>query len=295
MLSDRRGWACFIGTPFGGAGNAFTKLWRETAHNDNWYRLLIRADTSGCLSLDELDAMQEEMSPEEFDQEMLCSFEAAIKGAYYSEQIRRMDAEGRIGRVPIDRAMRVHTAWDLGRRDATAIWFIQCVGRERRLVDYYESSGAGFDHYAQVLHDKRRERGWIYGEHYFPHDVEVHMLDSRLSRIETLRALGIEATVVKQHAIMDGINAVRRMLDRTWVDEEHAGVGLEHLRLYRADWDQKLHVFMPHPRHDEHSHGADALRIFAAGYDDQRTSYADASYRRRLSGGRKDTPSAWSA
>jgi hypothetical protein len=85
-----------------------------------------------------------------------------IKGAFYAEELRAMAAERRIVRLTIDQSVRVHTAWDLGFSDSTAIWFIQCVGRERRLVDYYESSGVGLDHHAQVLHGKRITYGWRY-------------------------------------------------------------------------------------------------------------------------------------
>ena len=109
-----------------------------------------------------------------------------------------MLAEGRITNIAIDKDVRVQTAWDLGVSDSTAIWFIQCVGRERRLVDYYEASGVGLDHYAQVLHDKRIEHGWKYGDHYFPHDITVRELSSGISRVQSLAALGIEAIAVPQ-------------------------------------------------------------------------------------------------
>lgn len=292
-LAINKGWVMFIGTPKG--RNAFYDVWKGAQNNSDWFKLMLRGDTAGILSAEELEAMQEEMSPEEFDQEILCSFEAAIQGAYYSEALRRMDAEGRIVEIPIDRAARVHTAWDLGRADATAIWFIQCVGRERRLVDYYEYNNVGFEHYAQVLHDKRQERGWIYGQHYFPHDVKAHMMDSALSRLDTLRSLGIEATYPAQaHEVIDGINAVRRMLDRTYIDPVRCERGLDCLRNYRSEWDDKMRVFKNLPRHDEHSHGADALRCFATQYDDPRSVSHDGSYRRRFKGG-GPSPSSWSA
>lgn len=292
MLADRIGWAAFIGTPKG--HNAFYDVWRNSAGNPDWFRGIVRASTSGILDPDELDAMQEDMAPEEYDQEMECSFEAAIKGAFYGEQIRRMDAEGRICHLDIDRSVRVHTAWDLGRRDATAIWFIQCVGRERRLVDYYEASGADIPHYGNILQDKRRDRGWVYGDHFFPHDIAVHMLDSRLSRIESFAAVGIEATYKKDPvAVMDQINAVRRMLDRTWIDYERCPRGLEALRNYRQEWNDKTKTFMVTPYHDWASHGASALAQFACQYDDPRAGSHDASHRRRLTAAEK--PSTWSA
>jgi phage terminase large subunit len=292
MLADRIGWAAFIGTPKG--HNAFYKVWRSAANNPHWFRAIVKASTSGILPLEELDDMQEDMSPEEYEQEMECSFESAIKGAFYADQLRRMDAEGRICHIDIDRAVRVHTAWDLGRRDATAIWFIQCVGRERRLVDYYEASGADIPHYASVLQDKRRDRGWIYGDHYFPHDVAVHMLDSKLSRVETFAAAGIEATYPKQaFNKMDGINAVRRMLDRSWIDPDFCNEGLEALRNYKREWNDKLKDFMTNPQHDWASHGADALAQFACQYDDPKSLRDDGAHRRRMRAN-PTKPSAWS-
>jgi phage terminase large subunit len=119
-----------------------------------------------------------------------------------------MLAEGRIRPIEIDPAVRVHTAWDLGVSDSTAIWFIQCVNRERRLVDYYEASGVGLDHYAQVLHEKRIKHNWRYGEHFFPQDIRHRELSTGKSRITALAALGIEASVVPQSNVLDGINAV---------------------------------------------------------------------------------------
>ena len=114
------------------------------------------------------------------------------------------------------------------------------VGRERRLVDYYEGSGVGLDHYAQVLHDKRIQHGWKYGDHYFPHDVKVKELSSGTSRVQSLAALGIEATPVPQSNVLDGINVTRRMLGRSWIDSDRCERGIEALRQYRREYDDKL-------------------------------------------------------
>jgi phage terminase large subunit len=122
-----------------------------------------------------------------------------------------MQRDGRIGPVPADPGVQVHTAWDLGISDATAIWFIQRVGREFRLVDYHEGSGVGLDEYVRVLTDKALQRRWSYGKHYFPHDVAHRELGNHgRSRVDTLRALGITPVVVPVSNVNDGINAVRR-------------------------------------------------------------------------------------
>jgi len=231
------------------------------------------------------------MGDDQYAQEFECSFEAAIKGAFYADQMASMAAEQRIVRLPIDRAVRVHTAWDLGLSDATAVWFIQCIGRERRLVDYYEASGVGLSHYANVLHEKKFKHKWAYGQHYFPHDIAVRELSSGQSRQDTLAGLGIEAEVVDKSNVLDGINAVRRMLDRTYIDPDRCERGLEALRQYRREWDDKLKDWKQNPRHDWTSHGADALRTFATGFEDNLAGSGKDRQRRSW----KQRLSPWSA
>jgi phage terminase large subunit len=265
-LSDRKGFATFIGTPKG--KNAFWDLWRTAETQSAWFALMLKASGTGLLGADELAEAREQMGEDQYAQEYECSFEAAIKGAFYAEELRRATEQGRIGRVPVDRAVPVHTGWDLGVSDSTAIWFIQCVGRERRLVDYHETSGVGLDHYARVLEDKRREHRWLYGQHFLPHDIAHRELSTGLSRVDTLRGLGIDPEIVREHNVLDGINAVRRMLDRTFIDAERCIRGLEALRQYRREWDITLKDWRARPLHDWSSHGADALRTFAAGFDD---------------------------
>jgi hypothetical protein len=154
----------------------------------------------------------------------------------------------------------VDTAWDLGRTDSTSIWFIQQIGREYRLIDYYESSGVAMHHYADKLAEKRLEHKWKYGAHYFPHDIKQKEWLSEKSRIESLAGLGIEVTVVPDHRIMDGINAVPRMLDRAFIDSERCARGLEALRNYIREWSVELRDWRPSPTHNWASHAADSLR-----------------------------------
>src|SRR5690606_30358699 len=186
--SDRQGWATFIGTPKG--RNDFYRIWAgdpETAwpgaiHSDAWFALMLKASETGLVPEQELADARSMLSEDEYEQEYECSFEAAIKGAFFAEQLKRAREEGRIGRVPIERGLPVWTAWDLGVSDSTAIWFGQTAGQEERIIDYYEANGVGLDHYAQVLRDK----GYIYGQHFFPHDVAVKSLSTGVSRVETI-------------------------------------------------------------------------------------------------------------
>lgn len=268
-LSDRKGWCVWIGTPKG--RNEFYHLWQMAQAEDDWFTLMLKASDTGLIDADELADARKMMSSDEYDQEYLCSFDAAIKGAIYGDELRRMREDKRITRIPIDRGLRVWTAWDLGVSDSTAIWFGQTVGREEHLIDYYEGSGVGLDHYAAILRDK----GYVYSDHYFPHDVAHRELSTGTSRVETLNALGINPVIVPVHAVMDGVNATRRYMDRLWIDEHRCKRGLEALTQYRREYDEKLKVFKNNPLHDWCSHAADALRMRAASapYTDMKQRY----------------------
>jgi len=211
---------------------------------------------------EELDAARASMTEEQYEQEFECSFTAAIIGAYYAKLLSDADNNGRITRVPYDPAYPVHTAWDLGVNDSTAIWFAQTFrGGAINVIDYYESSGVGLDHYADIL----RQKEYKYGDHLAPHDIEVRELGSGKSRLETAYTLGIRFRVVPKMKVADGINAARMMLPKVYFDRDKCDVGLECLRQYRQDWDDKRQIFRDHPRHDFTSHAADAFRYLAVG------------------------------
>ena len=151
-LADRRGSATFISTPKG--KNEFWELWHEAQDDPNWFTAMRKASDTSILDQEELDEARRTMGDDRYEQEFECSFEAAIQGAFYAKEMKEATEDGRITRVPYDRAASVITAWDLGIGDSTAIWFAQFVGQEIRIIDYYENSGVGLDHYAKVLFDK---------------------------------------------------------------------------------------------------------------------------------------------
>lgn len=291
MLTDRQGWATFIGTPKG--KNGFWDVWQSAKKNPEWYTLMLRASESGIIPQAELDAALIDMGSDRYMQEFEVSFEAAIKGAFYAEELRRAQEQNRIRPIPVERALRVHTAWDLGLRDSTAIWFVQCIGREVRWIDYYEASGVGLDHYVEILENRKRSvknpDGYLYGNHYFPHDIEVRELTSGLSRKETLESLGIEVTVVPQHAVLDGINAMRRTLDRSFIDPDRCQRGLEALRQYQREYDERLKDYKMNPLHNWASHGSDAARSFVVGHDEPDLPRQEDRHRRN----REVAQSAW--
>ena len=184
-------------------------------------------------------------------------------GAFYAEEMRAVNNEGRLGEVPYERSVGVVTAWDLGVGDSTAIWFAQMVGQEVRLIDYYECSGVGLDHYAKVL----AEKGYHYESHILPHDVRVREMGTGKSRLETLDTLAVRpVTIAPQLGVDDGIQAARTMISRCWFDVKKCERGVDALRQYRRDYDDKNMVWRGKPLHDWTSHCADAFRYLAVGY-----------------------------
>ncbi len=258
-LADRNGWATFIGTPKG--HNEFYRIWQTAQGREDWFSLRLRASETGIVPQGELDSAREQMSDDQYAQEWETSFEAAVLGAYYGKEMLQAEAEGRISNVPVERGATVHTSWDLGIGDSTAIWFAQQVGKEVRIVDYYEASGVGLDHYAKVLQSK----GYVYGDHIVPHDAAQRELGTGKSRVETLAALGIKTRIAPKLGVDDGINAARLLLARCWFDRTRCNDGIEALKLYRREWDEERKVFKPRPLHDFCSHAADAFRYLAVG------------------------------
>jgi hypothetical protein len=259
LLTDRQGWALFIGTPNG--KNAFWDIRNLAGTSPGWYLATFRASDTQVLPSDELADAARAMTPDEYAQEFECSFEASVRGAVYARELADIRRKGQICRVPYDPILPVSTAWDLGVGDSTAIWFAQQHGAEARLIDYYEASGEGLQHYAAVL-DKR---GYKFGKHLAPPDIEVRELGSGKSRREIAAGLGIKFEVVSSLRLEDGINASRMMLPRCYFDEQKCSAGLEALQNYRWGFNERLDEFKPTPVHDWASHGADAFRYLAVG------------------------------
>lgn len=263
-LSDRIGSAAFIGTPKG--KNDFWRIYSEALADPEWFTAVLRASETGLLAQNELDAARKVLSDDEYAQEYECSFDAGIVGAYYAKEMQAAESQGRICGVPYQPGAAVWTAWDLGIDDMTAIWFVQMAGREVHVLDYVEGSGVGLDFYVRQV----RERPYVYGGHLLPHDAEVKELGTGRSRVETLGSLGLrEVTVVPRQEVSDGVNAARLLLPRCWFDKEKTARGVEALRQYRREWDEKTKTFRMRPRHDWTSHAADAFRYLALGLRDR--------------------------
>lgn len=265
-LSDRRGWAVFIGTPKG--RNDFFDIYDRATEDPDWFALKLKASDTGIVPAEELDDARRMMTPEQFEQEFECSFDAAILGAFYGRELADAEREGRICELEPDPVLPVHTAWDLGKNDSTSIFFFQVAPNGIRVVDYYENQNFDLDHYAAVL----RSKPYRYGTHYLPHDARAKLLGMHRTRMEQLIDLlkGHSFRIVMDHSVMDGINAARLTIKTTWFDAKNCKFALEALRQYRTEYDEKSKVFRSTPKHDWTSHCADAFRYLSMAWRELR-------------------------
>lgn len=270
ILVQNDGWAMFVSTPRG--RNHLQRLYKMAVDSPDWFAELLTVKDTGALSDEAIARERKELIAERgedeadniINQEYFCSFDAAIPGSYYGKIIARLEKVGAITEVPYDPKLLVTTAWDIGVGDSTAIWFAQQNRHGKvRVIDYYENSGVGADHYARVL----MERGYTYDEHYLPHDANDREWGNNAnSRVETLRGLKLKRLrVLGRASIDDGINAARVLLPRCAFDAVKCERGLDALRQYQKEWDEKNRCFSLRPKHDWTSHGSDAFRYLAQG------------------------------
>lgn len=270
ILTENGGWADFITTP---RGRNHVKVMLDMARRDPaWFAQVLTVDDTGAISREVVEQQRREYhalygvdaGDALIEQEYWCSFEAAIVGAYWGRELVRCEREGRIGTLPIEPELPVHTAWDLGVGDSTAIWCFQAAFGGPRIVDYYEAHGYAVDHYVEWLD----QRGY-HGVDWAPQDIRVREWTSSgpggraKTRLQTLIELGRRPRLVPRHKLEDGINAARRLIPRCLFDGDRCELGLERLRQYRREWDDGRKAFQDHPRHDHASHAADAFRYLA--------------------------------
>lgn len=274
ILAENGGWALFIYTPRG--NNHGKTLYDFALLDPAWFAEKVTAIDTPVFSLETLEQERRELIAEfgddegeaMYQQEYMCSFEGAVFGAYYAKQMRQARAENRITKIPYTVGIEVYTFWDIGIDDSMTIWFMQPVGKELRFIDYYENSGYGLDHYAQVL---LKEKPYIYGDHYMPHDAAHNSAQTGVSFADYAETLKISPIVIVKRArdiqaVLAGIQAGRKIFNQCWFDEEKCARGISALEGYRADYDQAKKKLDNKPKHDWCSHGADSFRCFAMGY-----------------------------
>lgn len=254
-LSDRKGMAIFIGTPQG--HNNFYDLYQKAADLDGWHRQMYKASETGLVDASELKAMSDEMTEDEYAQEMECSWSAAIRGAYWAKELLAIDKQ--IMNVKYDPDFPVISSCDLGIADSFSIWYFQIIGSEVRVIDYDEYIGMGLSDIIKEM-DKKP---YTYSQHIAPHDIAVRELGTGKSRIEVARRLGVKYTISPRMSVQDGISAVRSMIPRMYFDAVKCKLGLEAMRQYRTEYNDKKGIFSNAPLHDWCSHAADAMRYFA--------------------------------
>jgi len=262
-LSDRLGWALFIGTPKG--ANHFKELrdFADDSSNDGWTLREFKASETGLIPEAELKDAKKAMGDNKYQQEFEVSFDSPIVGSYYGETIKDIDSRNHIREIPTEASTQKWTAWDLGISDSTSIWVAETIGGEVRLMDFYEDHGKGLDSYIAWL----TENGYRDYTHILPHDVAVRELQTGKSRLEFLTDAGLNIEIAPKAHVEDGIMAVRKMLPSCWFNKETTKFGLECLRNYRREFNEKLNVFQERPKHDWSSHAADAFRYLALGID----------------------------
>lgn len=266
LLADRQGWATFIGTPKG--HNSFWEIYNQATKSDNWFVKTLRASQTNLLHETELKDAFHAMTEDQYMQEFECSFEAAILGAYYGKEMRVLTDQGRVTKVEYDPMFPVHTAWDLGYSDDTAIWWYQVVHGEIRILEYHSSNGQPVAYYTGLIQSK----SYHYGTHWLPHDARAKTLASGgKSVIEQIsNKIPVESLkIVPSLSLQDGIQAARLALNRCWFDANKTEDGIECLRQYQREYDEDKKVFRDKPRHDWTSHGADAFRMLAIAWKEE--------------------------
>lgn len=271
ILAENGGWAVFITTPRG--RNHAYRMFNMALDSDDWFAERLTADQTAVFSPEVLAQEKAELVSERgeadgeaiFDQEYMTSWSAALPGAYYARTIDKLEREGGLTRVPYNPALQVHTAWDLGASDATAIWFVQRTAVGWAVIDYLANTSVGFDWYVREVQAKP----YAYGEHLLPHDADDKRftLPEAANIADTVRKMGLRnvRVVPRTLSVANDINEVRKVLPTCVFDAEKCAAGLDALRSYRRVWDEKLKAYRDTPLHDWASDPADAFRTFAVG------------------------------
>jgi phage terminase large subunit len=265
IIAENGGWAAFITTPRG--NNHAARMYESLRTDERAFVQKLSARETSVFSPEQLDAELKaylaEYGPSAgqamFEQEYLCSFDAAVYGAIYPKELRRSREANRIRSVPYVPEKLVYTAWDIGWGDSTSIWFYQLIAGEVRIIDYYESSNEPITHYLERL----RAKDYKYDTCWLPHDADNGQLATGKSIAEMVRSNGFRVQITPKLSLEDGINAARLLFPRCFFDEERCRAGLDALQNYRWDENKRLGELKPTPLHDWSSHGADAFRYLA--------------------------------
>ncbi|MBI3633849.1 MAG: hypothetical protein HY226_06215 [Candidatus Vogelbacteria bacterium] len=257
-LMENVGYAIWIGTPQG--KNGFYHLYEEHKHDQDWYTCLLTVEDTNVISAEEIINSKQTMSQEEYLQELYCSFESAVKGAVYAEELRRAREEGRIGIFQFYREQKVYTVWDIGVGQALAVGFYQSMHGQVRMIDYWQGRESdGIDQAVRMV----LQKPYIYGMHFAPHDMNAREMSTGKTRLDFARNLGLNFNVLPPNNPDDGIQAGKFLFNRMIIDEEKCAKWLEAILEYKQVWDDRRGMYKEVPFHDWTSHAADVHRYAA--------------------------------
>lgn len=266
ILAENDGWAVFNYTP---RGDNHALQIHELAMNDSsWFSQVLTVDDTHAIPQAVLDQERREIirldgNDALFQQEYYCNFTVPMAGAYYADHLMRAYQAGRVGNVPYDPRYLVDTWWDLGVGANMAIWFVQRIGAELRFIDYMSGGAFGLIEYVKRV----REKPYLYGKHIGPHDLEAPEISNGKTRRETAGSLGFDFEVAPKLSPLDGIEAAANMFSLCWFDKANCADGLNALKNYHRQYDEKRKMYLDTPYHDWASHGADAFRTGAVQMD----------------------------
>lgn len=261
MEKGHTGQIVFLSTPRG--KNHLFDMYNRVKDLPDWYTSLLTIKETGHISEEEVQKEIDdgEISWEKAQQEYYCSFNLGVEGAFYAKYIDKLRFNDQIGKVNYIPSLKVHTAWDIGIRDNTSIVFYQLSGMNIHIIDAYEKSKEGLEHYVEVINSKPWAKN--YGKHIGPHDLMVHEFTSGVARIQKARELGVHFTIAPKLSIEDGIEAVRTALPKMYIDEKNCAHLIRALENYRQEYDAKNETHKPFPVHDKFSHFCDAIRYLS--------------------------------
>lgn len=271
ILAENNGWALFITTPRG--RNHAATMYEAARGDPSWFAERRTALETGVFTQDLLDRELDEYKRENgqkigeslFRQEYLCDFDAPVIGEIYASLIQELDDQGRIGDVEWNPAWPVYTCWDIGKRDATAVWFFQVGPGAVYWIDYHEEIGTDVPYWVKFL----AEKPYVYGEHYFPWDARLTTFAAPRSVIQQFADHKIAKTkIVGETDAADRIAAGRIVLRRSYFSRKRCSIGLDNLRAYHYKWDDKTKTLGKEPEHDYSSHGSDSFGYGAVAYRD---------------------------
>jgi phage terminase large subunit len=263
ILRENQGWAVFNSTPRG--RNHAYDMYLMAKNNPEWFCQKLSILDTGVLTEEDMDSERREgMSEQMIQQEYYCNFDQGVEGSYYAKLLNQAEIDGRLTSVPYDPNTCVDTYWDLGVSDETVVLFCQNVGNQIHIINMYRNQGEGLGHYAKFMQDQASKYGYVYGDHYAPHDIQVRELGSGAkTRLQIAKDLGIRFQIVPKVSIFEGIELCRGIFHKLWIDSKKCNYFIKCAEDYHKAYNERLNVYSDKPVHNWASHTMDAFRYMA--------------------------------